>query len=422
MNYQQLLERVKQHVLSYFKIQNNESLIYHNRRHTEDVVAAAKQIANHYQLDDKDFFIVIAASWFHDTGYMKSLENHEEHSAQIAEEFLRAQQADDDVITQVKDCIMATKVPQRPNGLLQEIICDADLFHLGTADFDDKNKLMRKECKTALNCDFNKQDWRNKTIRFMAAHHYHTDYAKMLLNDSKEKNLQSLKDKEAKWMEKNNAEQEETNQNLSSAGLPLFSSSSPVNDTSVFKEKEVKKKERPDKGIETMFRVSSSNHQRLSDMADNKAHIMITVNSIILSAIISLLLRRLEDYSYLIIPTFIILVVSLTTMIFAILATRPSLPEGRFSAEDVDNKKVNLLFFGNFYRMNLQDYVAGMRNVMADREFLYGSLIIDVYSQGVVLGRKYRLLRISYNIFMFGLIASVLAFIIAAAINGQGKH
>ena len=421
MNYQQLLEKVKQHVLSYFKIQNNESLIYHNRRHTEDVVTAAKQIANHYQLDDKDFFIVITASWFHDTGYMKSLGNHEEHSAQVAEEFLKAQQADDEVIQQVKSCIMATKVPQRPNGLLQEIICDADLFHLGTDDFDEKNKLMRKECKTALNCDFSKQDWRHKTIRFMTAHHYHTDYAKMLLSDQKEKNLQDLKDKEAEWMEKNKAE-EEPEKNASPAGMPLFSSTAPANDTGLFKEKEVKKKERPDKGIETMFRVSSSNHQRLSDMADNKAHIMITVNSIILSAIISLLLRRLEDYSYLIIPTFIILMVSLTTMIFAILATRPSLPEGRFSAEDVDNKKVNLLFFGNFYRMNLQDYVAGMRNVMADREFLYGSLIIDVYSQGVVLGRKYRLLRISYNIFMFGLIASVLAFIIAAAINGQGKH
>ncbi|WP_342647283.1 Pycsar system effector family protein [Mucilaginibacter sp. CSA2-8R] len=427
MNYQQLLERVKQHVLSYFKIQNSESLIYHNRRHTEDVAAATVQIANHYQLDDKDFFIVVAASWFHDTGYLKSLENHEEHSAQIAEEFLKAQQADDYVIQQVKACIMATKVPQRPNGLLQEIICDADLFHLGTDDFDDKNKLMRKECKTALNCDFSKQDWRHKTIRFMQAHHYHTDYAKMLLSDQKEKNIQRLKDKEAEWMEKNKTEEEEPKgeapeKNASPAGIPLFSSTTPANDTSVFKEKDVKKKERPDKGIETMFRVSSSNHQRLSDMADNKAHIMITVNSIILSAIISLLLRRLEDYSYLVIPTFIILVVSLTTMIFAILATRPSLPEGRFSAEDVDNKKVNLLFFGNFYRMSLPDYVAGMRNVMADREFLYGSLIIDVYSQGVVLGRKYRLLRISYNIFMFGLIASVLAFIIASAINGQGKH
>jgi predicted metal-dependent HD superfamily phosphohydrolase len=416
MNYQQLLEKVKQQVLAYFKLRKNEDLLYHNRKHTEDVVAATIQIANHYQLNDKDFFVVTAAAWFHDTGYMENAATHEEKSARLAEDFLKNNFVEEAVIQEVIGCIMATKMPQKPVGLLQSIICDADVFHLGTVDFDGNNKQLRKECKLVYQCDFSKPDWRHKTIQFMQGHHYHTDYAQMLLNDQKEKNLQELKDKEAEWNEKNKPV-------AATETLPLPTAMENKPEAAeVYEEKEVKKKDRPDKGIETMFRVSSSNHQRLSDMADNKAHIMITVNSIILSAIISLLLRRLEDYSYLIIPTFIILVVSLTTMVFAILATRPSLPEGYFSQEDVAAKKVNLLFFGNFYRMSLPDYIAGMRNVMADREFLYGSLIIDVYSQGVVLGRKYRLLRISYNIFMFGLIASVLAFIIAAAVNGNGKH
>jgi hypothetical protein len=97
--------------------------------------------------------------------------------------------------------------------------------------------------------------------------------------------------------------------------------------------------------------------------------------------------------------------------VVSILATRPSIPSGVFTKKDIDEKKVNLLFFGNFYKMNLDDYAAGMRKVMSDSEFLYGTLIKDVYSQGVVLGRKYRLLRLSYNIFMFGLILSVLGFI-----------
>jgi hypothetical protein len=165
-----------------------------------------------------------------------------------------------------------------------------------------------------------------------------------------------------------------------------------------------------------MFRISSSNHQRLSDMADNKAHIMITVNSIILSAIISILLRKLTEYEYLIIPTFILLSISLLAMTFSILATRPSIPTGIFQRSDVDERRVNLLFFGNFYKMPLEDYTYGMVKMMEDKEFLYGSLIKDVYAQGVVLGKKYRLLRIGYNIFMFGLIASVIAFIIASAI------
>jgi hypothetical protein len=191
----------------------------------------------------------------------------------------------------------------------------------------------------------------------------------------------------------------------------------PVPEIASIKKKD--KKEKPEKGIETMFRISSSNHQRLSDMADNKAHIMITVNSIILSAIISLLLRRLSEYGYLIVPTIILLTVSLLAMTFSILSTRPSIPPGTFTKADVDDKTVNLLFFGNFYKMPLEDYKYGMEKVMEDKDFLYGSLIKDVYTQGVVLGKKYRLLRIAYNIFMFGLIISVLAFVIASAFYGN---
>ncbi|UEG52517.1 DUF5706 domain-containing protein [Mucilaginibacter daejeonensis] len=423
MNYQQLLAETEQQVISQFKAHPTDDLLYHNLRHTQEVVKAAIQIANHYQLNDHDFFIVVASAWLHDTGYLHDPGAHEEESARRAAEFLSSHNVDAEVIDQVKGCIMATKMPQRPTGLLQSIVCDADVFHLGTEQFDDNNKQLRKECRTVYKCDFNKPDWRRKTIQFMQGHHYHTDYAVMLLADQKEKNLQALKDKEAEWEKKNRSKEKDKDKDKEKDSKVVVTvEANKVEKADVYTEKEVKKKDRPEKGIETMFRVSSSNHQRLSDMADNKAHIMITVNSIILSAIISLLLRRLEDYSYLIIPTIIILLISLTTMIFAILATRPSIPEGRFTPQDIDDKKVNLLFFGNFYRMSLQEYIAGMRNVMADREFLYGSLINDVYSQGVVLGRKYRLLRISYNIFMFGLIASVAAFIIASTLAGGGKH
>ena len=184
-----------------------------------------------------------------------------------------------------------------------------------------------------------------------------------------------------------------------------------------FTEGKKKGNDKPDRGIETMFRISSKNHQELSDMADQKAHILITVNSIILSAIISLVLRRLDQYAYLILPSFILMTISAVSMTFSTLATRPSIPNGVFSKEDVDNKKVNLLFFGNFYKMKLEEYNYGMLKLMDDKDYLYGSLIKDIYSQGVVLGKKYQLLRIAYNVFMFGLIAAVLAFIIAAVFN-----
>jgi len=116
------------------------------------------------------------------------------------------------------------------------------------------------------------------------------------------------------------------------------------------------------------------------------------------------------------IPTVILLAVSLSTMVTAILSTIPRIPSGYFSPEDLSQKKVNLLFFGNFFKMGFNDYHEGMKIVMNDREFLYDTLIRDVYSQGVVLGRKYKFIRLAYNIFMYGLIASVVSFLLAVII------
>jgi hypothetical protein len=148
-------------------------------------------------------------------------------------------------------------------------------------------------------------------------------------------------------------------------------------------------------------------------MADNKAQILITVNSIILSAVISFLLRNLAENPFLAYPTFLLLVVSVVTIVVGILATRPSIPSGTFTMEEITGKSANLLFFGNFFKMSLTDYTDGMKTIMKDRDFLYGTLIKDVYSQGVVLGKKYILLRLAYNIFMFGLVISIVGFIVA---------
>jgi len=153
---------------------------------------------------------------------------------------------------------------------------------------------------------------------------------------------------------------------------------------------------------------------RLSDMADGKANILISVNSIIISVILSVLLRKLQTDTYLTIPTMIFLLSSVTTIVIAILATRPKVNEGTFSEQDIANKKTNLLFFGNFYKTRLDVYENAMSRMMVDSEYLYSSLVKDIYFLGVVLARKYKLIRLAYNIFMVGIIVSVIAFAIAA--------
>ncbi|WP_199120926.1 Pycsar system effector family protein [Pedobacter sp. ASV28] len=403
MSYNQLQTEVETYVLNYFHTHHVNGLVYHNLDHTKDVVKAAIQIANHYQLGEEDFFIVFTSAWFHDTGYFVDPMLHEEKGAGNAVEFLQKHQVDGQVIEAVKKAILATKMPQSPMNQNERIVCDADLFHLGTENCKLKSKLLHQEIEALCKKEISKKVWRLRDIEFMEHHEYHTDYCRLLLDDQKAKNIAKIKDKfnEGVMLDMEKSHKEEKK-----------------------KEKSIKadkhdKDEQPSKGVETMFRITSANNQRLSDMADNKAQLLITVNSIILSLIVSLLLRRLEDNAYLVIPTFILLLVSLSCIIFSILATRPSIPKGVFTEEEVEKKKVNLVFFGNFYNMPLEHYMEGMKKVMYDREFLYGTLIKDVYSQGVVLGRKYKFIRTAYNIFMFGLITAVLAYVISYAAYGK---
>jgi predicted metal-dependent HD superfamily phosphohydrolase len=408
MNYYTLLDEIKQYVTTYFHTHSNDKLIYHNLAHTENVVNAAIEIANHYRLSDPDYFVVVTAAWFHDIGYYTDPSRHEEKGAEEAAAFLKRQGIDDTTIQTVGNCIRATRLPQSPETLLEKIVADADLFHLGTSRFTETNKTMRKEFIALHNIDVSKEEWRIKTVRLLESHHYHTDYAQLLLNDAKAKHLEKLKEKLAE-----KSPEIKTVPIQAPVVKPKVKPLIPDDDGL----DKAKRKNRPERGIETMFRITSGNHQRLSDMADSKAHIMISVNSIIISVLLSVLLKNLEQFPQYTVPAMLLLTVSLVTIVFAILATRPNIPKGTFTQTDINEKQVNLLFFGNFFKMSMEDYTGGMLQMMDDRDFLYRSLIKDIYSQGVVLGTKYQRLRISYNVFMYGLIVSVIAFSIAAILT-----
>lgn len=422
MNYNHRLDKVKHHVHHFFGTKALAQLSYHNLVHTESVVGNAVKIANHYRLEDKETFIVVTAAWFHDTGYSTGeAAGHEKRGAEMAAEFLRSEEVDEDVIAEVEGCILATVWPQKPANFLQQVVCDADLYHLGTPEFSDWNKLVRKEAEHRLGRKIDKTEWRKSTIKLLENHEYQTDYCRDLLDKQKKKNLDKLKQKlleETLAASQEKVEEEDAVPKAieiaAAEPLPVARHKEEKTFIPEIAEGKKKKDDRPDKGIETMFRISSNNHQRLSDMADNKAHIMITTTSIIISVLLSVLVRKLEDNAYLILPTMMLLTVCMVTMVFSILSTRPTIPRGTFTQDDIDAKSVNLLFFGNFYRMSFNEYSKGMQTMMNDRDFLYGSLTKDVYSQGVVLGRKYRLLRVAYNVFMFGIVISVVAFVIAS--------
>ncbi|GAA6765762.1 hypothetical protein AAFH68_17000 [Flavobacterium sp. CGRL1] len=174
------------------------------------------------------------------------------------------------------------------------------------------------------------------------------------------------------------------------------------------------KTEKPGRGIDTMFKTTINSQYRLSGFADNKAHILLTVNTIIISVSLSVLFPKLgrPANANLIAPAMVLIAFSTVSVVFAILTTRPNITRHSFSRIMVEKKELNLLFFGSFYKTSFADYNWAVHQMLDDREYLYNSMIKDLYYHGLVLKRKYTLLRTTYTIFMFGIIISVLAFIV----------
>ena len=366
----QILSAARNYVTDIFTHRVNPEFVFHSLDHTEDVAEACSMMADYYQLNEEDYFVLMVAAWFHDTGYSSGqTEGHEDQSAQIATQFLQEHGVAELIIQRVSSCIRATRMPQSPVSQVEKILCDADLMHLATNDFKARSQLLKQERENLLDQKIPKKEWRKSNIKFLESHKYFTDYGQDVLEPKKLENLNSLK--------KKNVVKEENPAEV----IEAFPYVSHAPDKP--KVKDLQKS--AERGIQTMFRLTSGNHLRLSTMSDNKSHIMISVNSIIISIVISVLFGKLSSYKGYVIPACMLLAVCLGSMTFAILATRPSISGGMFTEEDIRNKKTNLLFFGNFYRMQLDDYLWAMNQMMKDGEYLYNSMIKDVYFLGVVL-------------------------------------
>ena len=398
----------------------NKTIHFHTLQHTQEVVAGSETMADYYHLEDEDRFALTVAAWFHDTGYSGGhAAGHENLSIELAVKFLNEHKVNQTIIDKVIGCINATRLPQNPNSLIEQIICDADLFHLGTGDFREKNKLLREELNDFGNLDLSKKDWRKKNIEFLSKHNYFTSYAKENLDPLKQVYLEELNKKagnEEKPDKKNNKDtkataspqKEKKNEKKNEKGL-TEDEQKKLDDVKKKKEKE----SQSERAVSTVFRIVAQSQNNLSQMADSKSNILISVNAIILSIMISSVFDKLKTDTYLQIPFTILVTICVVSMVFSILATRPTVTSGKFTKEDIADKKTNLLFFGNFHKMGYADYDWGMTELLADKNYLYSSMIKDTYFLGVVLAKKYKYLRIAYNIFMFGLIAAMIAFTIA---------
>lgn len=374
----------------------DDKFLYHNLRHTQRVVKSTKELLDSLDLNAKENEAILLAAWLHDSGYTEDLLEHEATSCKIAEKFLSEKDYPGESIKNVCRLIMATKRTHDPNDLTEEIIRDADASHLGQSSYLETSEMLREELSLLGVAELSPKAWRNANIKmFQTEHRFYTDYAKQNWQKGKDQNLKKLI--EIRRKQRKAVKKEELKVKL--------------------------KNKSPERGIQTMYRVTMRNHLKLSDIADTKANILLSVNAIIISLLLTNLIPKLDNPSndYLIYPTAIFVLFSIVSMIMSVLATRPNVTSGEFDKEDVKNKKVNLLFFGNFHKMKLPDYEWAMQELVKDQNYLYSNLTKDLYYLGLVLNKKYKLLRLTYTVFMIGMILSVIAFFVALKFYGPDR-
>ncbi len=168
-----------------------------------------------------------------------------------------------------------------------------------------------------------------------------------------------------------------------------------------------------ERGVESLFRITSRRHIELSNLAHSKASLLISINALIISVVLSVLSTKLQDNRHLILPTVLLILTSVSAMVIAFFSTRPIILGGKKNADASETNETNILFFGHFLNLSLDEFKMTIRQTIMDKEKIYDSLSRDIYYQGLVLARKYKFITISYSVFIIGLVISALTFIIS---------
>lgn len=374
-----LLDQVEDFVSELFETKLSGIYFYHNFEHTKRVVERIVQLTKWEGCTDSETRALRIAGWFHDTGFIENEAGHEAISAKIAADFLKSKHVPDSDIELVKSLILASTSGVAPHTKLEMILKDADCSHVASDDYFEVANLLKNETSIKENTVITELDWLIENKSFFKNHQFYTDMAKLKWQPLKERNALEIDERIAKLKQKQ---------------------ASKLNSN------------KPGRGVETMFRVTLRNHIDLSAIADTKANILLSVNAIIISIVLSNLIPKLDNPSnfFLVIPTLVLMVFSVVSVVLSVLSTRPNISNVTVTKEMIKNKQTNILFFGNFHKMGLKDFEWGIEHLIENQDVLYDSLAKDLYYLGLVLERKYRLLRITYTVFVFGIVISALVF------------
>jgi len=372
----------------------DEKYLFHNLGHTKSIVSKSIELLEANKDKEVNDQQVLLAAWFLNSGFSLDYKEPMENSCELARKFLTENEYEKEVIDKVCQLIRSAWTKDEPLNEEEKIIKDARLSFYASKDFEELLVLLHMELQNFEKSIPTIEEWRKRYIEILRTeHHFYTDYAK------------------EKWQKKKVSNE-----------LDLIGSAAKAVKTKKKEKLKAKLKDKsPGRAIQSLYRIQLRNHLKLSDIADTKANILLSVNAIIISLLMANLIPKLgvPNNSYLIYPTVIFVMFSIASMIMSVLATRPKIENKDVVEGEIKKKNTNFLFFGNFHTMEPQDFKNKIRDIIKDTESIYDSLTMDLYYLGKVLQKKYRLLSWTYTVFIVGVVLSVLAFAIALKYYGM---
>ncbi len=362
---------------------------YHTWERVLMIENAVCTICEHEACSEEETEVLRLAALFHDVGIHVDRENHERASAAAATQFLSENSYEPAKIEQVAALILATQDNAIPKTTLEAIMKDAALSSFAADNYFEVLDGLRQEWEQFdIHHPESDEAFYTLVINLCNSNNYYTDAATLLFPKYKS-NLKTLKQirKEIR------AQDADAN-----VGKPT------LNET---------------KSGQMMIKTALRNHLDLTELADRKASTMLSINSLIITIAIPLMLPRVQDNPYLLFPIVLLLVFCVVSILFATLVTKPVKMSGLTYVSELEQGSGDLFFFGNFFNMPFETYERAMGETLFDDSKLDTMIIRDLYLSGKVLGDKYSQLRFCYMLFLVGIVASALSLVLVLSLTYQ---
>ncbi|WP_020567877.1 Pycsar system effector family protein [Neolewinella persica] len=389
----ELLKRARAHVHERFDARLAPKYLFHNFAYSSEIEGALDDLMEKTELDENTQFLLRIVALFYPLGYINGHKKFQDTSVEELKAWAGAEGLDlSSPDGTAADWLKAVKNADQDSLLPVRILHDACWSWLGRKRFDRRSNLLQLERDAIASKEGDPIKFGEEMQNLLLNFNYLTSVGKRKYDKRRRKNV-----------------------------------SSQQSDNYKIEQKEVKARTGKNfgRGIDTMYRTAFRNHINLSRIADGKANMMISINTIILSIVITVSgasLSFFEDVFFenpeFLVPIISLLLSSLIAVIFAVFSARPSVTEYRIKKDKlIKSKEASLLYFGNFLKLEKKEFIEYMATMKLDQNALYDDLAKDLYDLGQVMHKKYLLLTISYNTFVGGLALAVLSFLTVYLLN-----